>query len=331
MVREIYFAGGCFWGTEHYFKQIEGVVFTQTGFANGNMENPTYKQVYTDTTGFAETVLVEYDNEKTTLEKLVRYYFCSIDPLSLNKQGEDVGTRYRTGIYYKNEEERAIIAKVYDEVEARLGKQLAVELAPLVNYYPAEDYHQDYLDNNPTGYCHLPLKIFRYPNLVKEIKGLICDEEHGLHNDEEQGYADSRGTKGMINIDTVSVLANISSLLSERLKNFWTGFYLVNGEKLVLGPFQGSLACTQIPYGKGVCGKAWETGKTLVVPDVESFPGHIACSSLSRSEIVVPVFKENKVVAVLDIDSKEKDNFDEIDRVWLEEVAEIISKAPIKL
>ena len=100
MIKSIYFAGGCFWGTEHFFKQIEGVTFTETGYANGSTPDPTYRQVYTDTTGYAETVHVEYDNDVIDLEFLVRMFFRAIDPTSLNRQGEDVGTRYRTGIYY---------------------------------------------------------------------------------------------------------------------------------------------------------------------------------------------------------------------------------------
>ena len=103
MTKEIYFAGGCFWGTEHFFKQIEGVLETEVGFANGHTENPTYKEVYTDQTGFAETVYVKYDSDVVSLEFLLNMFFKAIDPTSLNKQGEDEGTRYRTGVYYTND------------------------------------------------------------------------------------------------------------------------------------------------------------------------------------------------------------------------------------
>ena len=109
--------------------------------------------------------------------------------------------------------------------------------------------------------------------------------------------------------------------IHEAMGFFWTGFYIVHGDELHLGPFQGSVACMHIPFGRGVCGTAWKEAKTIVVPDVEEFPGHIACSSLSRSEIVVPVFDAvGKVKAVLDIDSKELNTFDEIDQKWLEEI-----------
>ena len=161
-MKEIYLAGGCFWGTEHYLKQIHGVVATEVGYANGNGENPSYEEVYTDTTGFVECVKVVYDPTILALEKIVELYFHSIDPLSLNKQGNDIGTRYRTGIYYTEECDRAVIESVYNAVAKRLGEELLVELEPLHNFYSAEEYHQDYLDKNPAGYCHLPAFLFEY-------------------------------------------------------------------------------------------------------------------------------------------------------------------------
>ena len=161
-MKEIYLAGGCFWGTDHYLKQIHGVVATEVGYANGNGVNPSYEEVYTDTTGFVEYVKVVYDPTILTLEKIVELYFHSIDPLSLNKQGNDIGTRYRTGIYYTEECDRAVIESVYNAVAKRLGEELVVELEPLHNFYSAEEYHQDYLDKNPAGYCHLPAFLFEY-------------------------------------------------------------------------------------------------------------------------------------------------------------------------
>ena len=118
----------------------------------------------------------------------------------------------------------------------------------------------------------------------------------------------------------IANMSNLSSLIHYTFGFWWTGFYFVDGKQLVLGPFQGPLACTRIPYGKGVCGTAWAQGKTLVVPDVEQFPGHIACSSESRSEIVVPIFKDGEMWAELDIDSKELNTFYEIDKKWLERI-----------
>jgi GAF domain-containing protein len=125
--------------------------------------------------------------------------------------------------------------------------------------------------------------------------------------------------------DSVSVMANVSAAIHQEMGFFWTGFYIVKGEELHLGPFQGSVACMHIPFGRGVCGTAWQRAETIVVPDVEQFPGHIACSSLSRSEIVVPLFNTSReVVAVLDIDSRELNTFDDIDRCWLELIVRVV-------
>ena len=124
--------------------------------------------------------------------------------------------------------------------------------------------------------------------------------------------------------DAIANMANVSSLIHEAFGFWWTGFYIVKDGVLVLGPFQGPVACTRIPYGKGVCGTAWERQETVVVPDVHLFPGHIACSSLSRSEIVVPIFDGTTVKAVLDIDSKELATFDETDSHWLERITGLL-------
>lgn len=127
--------------------------------------------------------------------------------------------------------------------------------------------------------------------------------------------------------DLIANMANVASMLHETFGFWWTGFYRVKTEELVLGPFQGPLACTRIKKGKGVCGTAWERGETIIVPDVDAFPGHIACSSLSRSEIVVPVWQGGEVVAVLDIDSKELATFDEVDKRYLEEIVKCLSSS----
>ena len=125
--------------------------------------------------------------------------------------------------------------------------------------------------------------------------------------------------------DLTANLANTVAILKEQFKWFWVGFYLVKNDQLVLGPFQGPIACTRINKGKGVCGTSWQKNETLIVPDVEQFPGHIACSSLSKSEIVVPVNREGKVVAVLDVDSEELAHFDEIDKLFLEKLVNFLS------
>ncbi|MBR4297365.1 MAG: GAF domain-containing protein [Bacteroidaceae bacterium] len=126
--------------------------------------------------------------------------------------------------------------------------------------------------------------------------------------------------------DSIANMANIAACLWETFHFWWVGFYRVMGDELVLGPFQGPLACTRIRKGRGVCGSAWETGKTIVVPDVERFPGHIACSSASRSEIVVPIIKSGEVIGVLDVDSERLSAFDETDVIWLERVVAFLTK-----
>ena len=160
--KDIYLAGGCFWGTEHFFKQINGVVSTEVGFANGYTANPTYEQVYTDNTGYAETVHIVYDPSQVTLKFLMQMFFTAIDPTSMNKQGHDEGTRYRTGIYYTDSADRIVINEVFAEEQTKYTQPLVVEREPLANFYPADEYHQDYLDKHPDGYCHLPQALFAF-------------------------------------------------------------------------------------------------------------------------------------------------------------------------
>ena len=170
MKKEIYLAGGCFWGTEHYFKNIEGVTETEVGYANGIIQNPSYEEVYTDKTHFAETVRIVYDTDKVGLRFLLRMYFKAIDPISVNKQGHDEGSQYRTGIYYIDESDLPVINEIYQEEQMKYQSTLAVEKLPLVNFYSAEEYHQDYLEKNPNGYCHLPLSLFKAAKEAKPVK-----------------------------------------------------------------------------------------------------------------------------------------------------------------
>lgn len=158
----LYLAGGCFWGTEHYLKQIKGVIATQVGYANGHKPNPTYKEVCEQNTGYVETVRVDYDPEVLPLTLLVQLYFKSIDPTSLNRQGGDVGTQYRTGIYFTDPSLLPMLEAERFKLEREIGEPVVVELLPLKNFYDAEDYHQDYLDHNPSGYCHVPKALFDY-------------------------------------------------------------------------------------------------------------------------------------------------------------------------
>ncbi|MCH5319455.1 MAG: peptide-methionine (R)-S-oxide reductase MsrB [Paramuribaculum sp.] len=156
----IYLAGGCFWGTEHFLGLVPGVISTQAGYANSRIPNPTYQEVCTGNTGAAETVKVVYNPDSVSLAHILSLYYMTIDPTSLNKQGNDRGTQYRTGIYYTDPQDKIVIEKSLGELQSRISKPLAIETGKLQNFYPAEDYHQDYLDKNPGGYCHIDPRLF---------------------------------------------------------------------------------------------------------------------------------------------------------------------------
>ena len=170
MSSTIYLAGGCFWGLQKFLDQFDGIKETETGYANGKTENPTYREVRSQTTGHTETVKVVFDPASMPLDQLLRYYFLVIDPLSVNKQGEDEGTNYRTGIYYTDDSQLPAIKTVVAEQEKKVGQPLAVEVCPLQNYFPAEEYHQKYLDKNPGGYCHIKKEMMHYKELMKHLE-----------------------------------------------------------------------------------------------------------------------------------------------------------------
>lgn len=156
---EIWLAGGCFWGVEAYMARIYGVSNVTSGYANGDVKDPSYYQVQTGKTGYVESVHVKYDSSRVSLENLLTAYFKVIDPTSVNKQGNDIGTQYRTAIYYKNSQDREIIQKVIDKQQKKYDKKIVTEIEPLKNYYLAEEDHQDYLEKNPNGYCHIDLSV----------------------------------------------------------------------------------------------------------------------------------------------------------------------------
>lgn len=173
-IKKIFLAGGCFWGVEAFFKRIYGVEKTEVGYANATIEKPRYEDV---DSGYSETVLIEYDSEKTNYRLLIKYLFKIIDPTSLNKQGGDEGIQYRTGVYYTNEEEKEIALSVIGEESKNYDKPIVVEVLPLKSFYPAEDYHQDYLDKNPTGYCHV--------SLSKANEIIVDDSKYKKKSDEQ--------------------------------------------------------------------------------------------------------------------------------------------------
>ncbi len=187
--KEIYLAGGCFWGIQAYVDQIDGIEYTDVGYANGKNEETDYNSI--KQTGHAETVYVVYDPERITLDELLGYYYEIIDPTSLNKQGNDQGTQYRSGIYYVDDNDKKIIESVTAIEQAKYSEKIVTEIQPLSNYVLAEDYHQDYLKNNPGGYCHIDLSkiprekpaVYRtdYPKPpVEEIRLKLSDLQFSI-------------------------------------------------------------------------------------------------------------------------------------------------------
>lgn len=166
--KEIYLAGGCFWGTEKYLSEIKGILSTSVGYANGNTENPTYEEVCHHNTGHAEAVKVEYDPNEISLAYILTLYYDVINPTSVNRQGGDTGTQYRTGIYYVDDQDLDIIKESINELQKKYDKPIAIEVMPLKNYYLAEEYHQKYLDKNPNGYCHIGIDKFEKAKLAQD-------------------------------------------------------------------------------------------------------------------------------------------------------------------
>ncbi len=196
--KEIYLAGGCFWGTQAYFDRMMGVVYTNVGYANGKSPETDYESV--SGTGHTETVYIVYDPEELPLEELLGYYYGIIEPTVLNQQGNDIGTQYRTGIYYVDEKDRDLILKVTEEVQKKHEDPIVTEIEPLEHYVLAEDYHQDYLVKNPTGYCHVDLssvprekprvdaKDYKKPS-VEEIKNKLTELQFDITQNSATEYA----------------------------------------------------------------------------------------------------------------------------------------------
>lgn len=168
--KEIYLAGGCFWGTEHFLGLVQGVISTEVGYANSIVPNPSYQEVCTGRTQAAETVKVTYDADQVSLPFLLDLYYKTIDPTSVNRQGNDRGTQYRTGIYYTDEADGPVVLESLEQLQREYARPIVVEHGRLHNFYPAEEYHQDYLDKNPGGYCHINPALFR---MAREARAKI--------------------------------------------------------------------------------------------------------------------------------------------------------------
>lgn len=158
-MKEIYLAGGCFWGVEEYMSRIEGVIDTEVGYANGKTENPTYEEVCTGTTGHVETTYIKFYENIISLKNLLNRFWKIIDPTLINRQGPDIGSQYRTGIYYIDDEDLEIINITLEEQKLKYNKSIVTEIMKLKSFYRAEEYHQDYLKKNPGGYCHIDMNI----------------------------------------------------------------------------------------------------------------------------------------------------------------------------
>ncbi len=179
-VATIYLAGGCFWGVEKYMGLVPGVIDAQAGYANGTIESPSYRDVTTGRSGYTETVRVQYDPARAPLPFLLELFYKAIDPTSLNRQGNDVGTQYRSGVYYSDPADAPVIERSLAQLQERYERPIAVEAEPLTAYTPAEDYHQDYLDKNPGGYCHITLGLFEQAaNAVPDASHFTTSSEVG--------------------------------------------------------------------------------------------------------------------------------------------------------
>lgn len=164
-IKSIVLAGGCFWGVEAYFKKINGIQETEVGYAMGIVDNPTYEEVCTGVTGNVEVTKVIYDETVISLSRIIYHLFNIIDPTILNRQGNDIGTQYRTGVYYEFGEDQIEVNEYIASIKDNYDKPIVVEVLPLKNFYTAEDYHQKYLDKNPTGYCHVNLNSINEKDL----------------------------------------------------------------------------------------------------------------------------------------------------------------------
>lgn len=160
-MKKIWLAGGCFWGVEAYFLQLKGVLDTRVGYGQGITDQPTYQQVCSGTTGFTEVCEVTYDEKLLPLPKLLEHFFRIIDPTSINRQGPDRGTQYRSGVYYSSDDEKEIIVNFINERQQHYMDSIVVEVEPVKSFFPAEDYHQRYLEKTPDGYCHVNLGLAR--------------------------------------------------------------------------------------------------------------------------------------------------------------------------
>ena len=239
--KDIYLAGGCFWGIEAYVEKIPGVLDAVSGYANGNTENPSYEDLVYHNSGHAETVKVTYNPDEISLKTLLKYYLRVVDPTSLNKQGNDRGTQYRSGVYYTDEADKQIIEEVLKKEQDNYQAPIVVEVLPLKQFFKAEEYHQDYLKKNPTGYCHIDLN--------KASEPIIDEDKYKKPSDEElkTKLSDTQYNVALKN-DTERAFSN------EYWDNFEKGIYvdITSGEPLFSSTDKFSSGCGWPSFSKPI-------------------------------------------------------------------------------
>lgn len=250
-LKEIYLAGGCFWGLEAYMQKIKGVEDAVSGYANGKTDNPSYKDLHTS--GHAETLKVVYNPDMVSLEELLEYYLRVVDPVSINKQGNDTGTQYRTGVYYTNNSEKTIIEKVLANEQNKYDKPIAIEVLPLQQFFIAEDYHQDYLAKNPGGYCHIDLSLADKPLSDKTISKsnepeIDASKYPRPSNDELKKKLTDKQYQVAVNSDTERPFSN------EYWNNFEKGIYvdITTKEPLFLSTDKFESGCGWTSFSKPI-------------------------------------------------------------------------------
>lgn len=259
-MKSIYLAGGCFWGTEHFLSLVHGVVEAEVGYANSNVPHPTYREVCTGKTGAAETVKVIYNPKEISLPFLLNLYYLTIDPTSLNKQGNDRGTQYRTGIYYTDPSERPIIEKSLEQLQKKYNKPLAIQVGPLENFYAAEEYHQDYLDKNPGGYCHINPGLFKLAREVRDTTLLNQEAQESVETGSLQRTYTKPSDKELrakltpLQYQVTQNSATERPYSNEYDKEFRPGIYvdIVTGEPLFLSTDKFESGCGWPAFSKPI-------------------------------------------------------------------------------
>ena len=246
--RIIYLAGGCFWGLEAYMERIQGVIDAVSGYANGKGDTTNYQLLHA--TDHAETVKVTYDPNKISLDKLLQYYFRVIDPTSINKQGNDRGRQYRTGIYYQNEQDKAVIEAALKTLQSKYQESIQIEVEPLKNYVEAEEYHQDYLKKNPNGYCHIDIK--------KADEPLIDDKKYPKPSD-----AELKQKLTALQYDVTQGKHTERSFSNEYWDNFAPGIYvdITTGEPLFSSKDKFESGCGWPSFTKPIAAEVAEYQK----------------------------------------------------------------------